>query len=420
MSRFSSAALQVRRQRAAAQLDSALSADETVVIHSGAPQQKPGGLDQTYSFLPHPDYQWLTGSRRAHGAVAYSRNEGWTDFVLPITADELLWEGGGEAPAGRDVAELPAWLAGRKTHSLGQSAKPLSTQSLEVQEALNRARRIKDAEEIALIRELAGIAHQGYRTLAQVTRAGATERELQIAYETAVLRAGADKFPYESIFGAGERAATLHAVPTRRTLGQGELLLVDAGADIDDYCVDITRIFWADGKPSSQQKLIYDLVLEAQKAGIALCRPGVDWTEVHQAAARVIAEGLKSLGILNGETDGLLESGAIANFFPHGVGHLVGLRVRDVGGDVTREAARTCGIRLRMNLALQSGFVVTVEPGCYFVPAILESRERHETFKTQVNWSEAMKWSRFGGIRLEDDIHVRKEGPENLTSVVEK
>jgi Xaa-Pro dipeptidase len=420
MSRFSAQAIETRRRRAAENLSRVLAPGETVVFHSGSPVQKPGGLDQTYSFLPHPDYQWLTGSRRAHGAVAYSRNEGWTDFVLPITPEELLWEGGGEAPSGRNVAELPAWLSGRKAHLLGQAIQAPAPGSLEVQEALNQARRIKDSEEIALIRSLAGIANAGYRELAQVTRAGATEREMQIAYETAVLKAGADKFPYESIFGAGERAATLHAVPTQRRLEKGDLLLVDAGADIDDYCVDITRIFWADGKPSSQQKMIYDLVLAAQSAGIALCRPGVAWTEVHRASARVIADGLKSLGILQGETDGLLESGAIANFFPHGVGHLVGLRVRDVGGDVTRGPAMTCGIRLRMNLALQAGFVVTVEPGCYFVPAILESRERREKFRTQVNWSEAEKWSRFGGVRLEDDIHIRGDGPENLTAVVEK
>ena len=425
MSRFTPQAIQVRRHRASSQLDPLLTSGDAVVVFCGEPIQKPGGLDQTYPFLPHPDYQWLTGSRRAHGAVWYSKDEGWVDFVKPISRDELLWEGGGTAPNGHNVTQLGVWLTRKNVILLGQVpaefahlAHPHS--HLEVQEALHRARRIKDDEEVQLIRKLASIAHQGYQEVAKVIRPGLTEREIQIAYEAAVLRAGAEKFPYDSIVGSGVNAATLHAIPTQKVLKSGELLLIDAGADIEDYCVDITRVFGVDGQLSPRHRIIYDLVANAQRVSIAQCKPGVHWKEVHQASARVIADGLKQLGILRGDTDGLLESGAIANFFPHGVGHLVGLRVRDVGGDVTREPTYTCGIRLRMNLTLEAGFIVTVEPGCYFVPAILNDPERREKFGDQVNWDEAKKWEDFGGVRLEDDLLIQEGEADNLTRMVEK
>jgi len=427
MSRFTSDAILRRRNRATAELNLLLDQHEAVVIFCGEPIQKPGGLDQTYPFLAHPDYYWLTGSRRAHGAVWYCKDEGWTDFVQPITPEEMLWEGGGSAPQGRPIQELSDWLKKKRIHVLGQPSAsvlnqhPSNERTLQLQEKLNRARRIKDDEEIRLIRTLASFAHQGYQKLKSVVRPGVTERELQLVYESAVLSAGAEKFPYDSIIGSGVNSATLHAIPTQRILQNGELLLVDAGADIEDYCVDITRIFWADGSMSPRQKQIYDLVRLAQQAGIERCTPGTPWEQVHQASARVIAQGLKDLNILRGEVDHLLESGAIANFFPHGVGHLVGLRVRDVGGDVTRPAALTCGIRLRMNLNLEAGFIVTVEPGCYFVPAILQDESRRKKFASQVNWSEAEKWADFGGIRLEDDLLIREhDSAENLTAEVEK
>lgn len=425
MTIFSKSAIQERRKRAAAAFDQVLSPTDVVLIFSGDPIQKPGGLDQTYPFLPHPDYFWLTGARRAHGVLWYSKNEGWADFVKPISKEEILWEGGGQVPEGRDVAELDSWLSEQRPIFLGQpSAKVFAHYDAEsdpqVQEALNRARRIKDNEEVQLVRDLAAMANAGYRELKGMLKPGATERDIQIAYETAVSLAGSEKFPYETIVGSGANAATLHAIPTKKAVQKGELVLVDAGADVADYCVDITRVFAADGAFTQQQKYIYDLVAYAQQAGIALCKPGVDWKDVHIAAARVIAEGLKHLNILSGDTDGLLESGAISNFFPHGVGHMVGLRVRDVGGDATKAPSMTCGIHLRFNLKLEAGFVVTVEPGCYFVPAILGDQERREKYKTQVNWSEAEKWKGFGGVRIEDDVLVRDGEPEVLTAVVPK
>lgn len=226
--------------------------------------------------------------------------------------------------------------------------------------------------------------------------------------------------PYGSIVGAGSNAAILHAVPTSRVVKSGDLILIDAGADVDDYCVDITRVFSADGKFSSEQNTIINLVKDAQRSSIELCRPGVEWRDVHLASAKVMAQGLKDMGILNISAEEAMSTGAISVFFPHGVGHMVGLRVRDVGGPPNPNPKKYAGARLRVDMKLQQGHLMTVEPGLYFIEALLNDAETRQTFGDQINWNEALKWREFGGVRIEDDILVTTKGPQNLTEVVEK
>ncbi len=421
MTIFDAATLSERQRRAAARLDEVLKPGEAVRVECGVPLTKPGGWDQTYPFLPHPDYFWLTGSRRSHGVSVYAKGAGWTHFVRPVTREEKVWEGGDEqVMQGQDVANLETWLSQQKFSKLHRLGGPAQTSFDEVQEAYNRARRPKDAAEVALVRKLGGIANHGYRRLQECVRAGMTERDVQLEYETAVLRAGSERMPYESIVGAGTNAAILHAIPTARVVQKGDLVLVDAGADIEDYCVDITRVFFADGKPDERQKAVYDTVARAQAASIALCKPGIEWHNVHRASARVIGQGLKDMGVLKGDLDDLLESGAVSLFFPHGVGHMVGLRVRDVGGKFVTEPKRCYGVRVRVDLPLEENFLMTVEPGLYFIRALLEDAETRQKHRDHVNWDELPKWLNLGGVRLEDDVLVTKSGPDNLTSMVAK
>jgi Xaa-Pro aminopeptidase len=343
----------------------------------------------------------------------------------------MLWEGGSGKLEGLDIAELASWLEKQKPtrlFPLGQpsaiwlnyegvaDAGPLAR----LQEQLNKARRIKDPAEAQLVRELAGIANAGYTRLQNFIKAGVSERQIQIEYEKEVLKAGSEKFPYDTIVGAGRNAAILHAIPTSRVVQKGDLVLIDAGADIQDYCVDITRVFAANGSFSQQQKVIYELVAKAQQESIQKARPGVEWHDVHRAAARTLADGLKGLNLMRGNTEDLLESGAISVFFPHGVGHMVGQRVRDVGGDATKPLRSCCGVRVRVDLPLEENFMMTVEPGLYFVPAILDDSSYRSRYKEQVNWSEVEKWRDFGGIRIEDDVLIKSPGAEVLTAVVEK
>lgn len=426
---FNDAYIDERKKRTSVALNSVLSAGDIVLVQSGEPIQKPGGHDQTYPFLPHPDYMWLTGSRRSYGISAYSKDEGWIDFIKPVSRDEKIWEGGAEVIPGTPVEDLNPWLtkkAAARIFCLGQKGKiDWSKNVVEednhiVQEAFNEVRRIKDAAEIELIRKLASIANLGYSRLKTYIKPGVSERQIQLEYEFAVLQGGSEKLPYETIVGTGTNAAILHAIPTPRIVKSGEMVLIDAGADINDYCVDITRMFATDGQLTSQQQNVYNLVLKAQEASMKLCKPGTQWLDVHRASARVFAHGLKDLGILKGDPEEAMESGAVAVFFPHGVGHMVGLRVRDVGGRYVKDPKSTCGARVRVDLPLQENFIMTIEPGLYFIEALIHDEATRSKYSSQIDWTEVEKWKNFGGIRIEDDILVTASGHENLTEVVPK
>lgn len=417
---FSSAAISERKRRSAVALSSVLKDEDTVLVYCGTPIQKPGGHDQTYPFLPHPDYFWLTGSRRAYGVSAFTKAHGWIDFILPVTREELIWEGGAEVMPGKDLAEFSPWLEKRNPGRVFILSQEGNEELQKIQEAFNRERRKKDAEEVELVRRIAGIANAGYQKLRTSVRPGISERQIQLDYETAVLQAGSEKFPYDSIVGAGSNSAILHAIPTARIVKDGEHVLVDAGADLHDYCVDITRIFPASGQRSSQLKNIYDIVLKAQLESIAMCVPGTEWKDVHLKSARVMAQGLVDLGILKISADEALQTNAISVFYPHGVGHMVGLRVRDVGGPYNPNPKKYAGARLRVDMKLEENHLMTVEPGLYFIAALLHDAETRRTYGDQINWLEAEKWLSFGGVRIEDDILVTSKGPVNLTEVVEK
>jgi Xaa-Pro aminopeptidase len=424
---FPDTVIQERKNRVAKALNTILSSDDVVLVHAGLPLHKPGGHDQTYPYLPHPDYFWLTGHRRAGGISAYSKSEGWIDFVEPVTRDEKVWEGGGETLPGKDLKSFQNWLTSKKfnrTFTLGQHQDSISVDPSRdtegVLEFYNEVRRVKDAHEIELIKKIAGISHKGYEAIQHFIKAGVSEKDIQIEYESTVLRHGSEKFPYGTIVGTGSNAAILHASPSARIVQKGEMVLIDAGADIEDYCVDITRVFPADGTFSDQQKMIYETVLKAQEASIELCRPGVEWKDVHLASARVIAEGLKDMGILKCNVEESLETAAVSLFFPHGVGHMVGLRVRDVGGKFNPNPRKYAGARLRVDMPLKEGYLMTVEPGLYFIEALLNDEETRILYKSQVNWDELKHWKEIGGVRLEDDIHVTAHDPVNLTSIVPK
>ncbi len=424
---FSDSVIKNRKLKSSKALDAVLREGEVVLVHSGGPIGKPGGLDQTYEFLPHPDYYWLTGFRREGGVSAYSKSHSWVDFTRPVSRVEKIWEGGGHPCPGENIEKMEDWLKKenfKSKYHIGQHTESLGTNphkdERQILEAFNEVRRIKDDAEIQLIRKIAGIANEGYKKISSYIRPGVTERQIQIEYESEVLRAGSEKMPYGSIVGTGTNGAILHASPSSRIVKDGDLVLIDAGADIEDYCVDITRVFAANKTMNERQRKIYETVVSAQTKSIELCRPGIEWSEVHLASAREIAKGLMDLKILSCSVDEALESGAISVFFPHGVGHMVGLKVRDVGGPFNPNPKSYAGAKLRVDIKLKAGHLMTVEPGCYFIETLMNDPETRSTFKNQIKWSEAEKWLDFGGVRIEDDIHVGTSGPENLTGLVAK
>lgn len=415
-----------RRQALATKWDAILSTDEAVLIYSGEPIQKPGGMDQNYPFMPHPAYFWLTGRRRESEVVLYSRNDGWLEFQRGIPASEAIWEGDRNDllvnDPGRDITDLEAFLTGSgfaAIYKLGQAPFD-GGKSFELRTALDQTRRRKDASETALIRRLADVAGAGHDAIHKAIRPGISEAEIQLIYESGIKRHGAHGVPYDTIVGSGPNAAVLHAIPTTRLVGDGEFVLIDAGADIYEYCVDITRVFPSSDTVSQRHRDLYNIVLRAETECMAMSKPGVWWHDVHLHAARVVTEGLLDLGVLKGNLQTLLEREVSSLFFPHGVGHLVGLRVRDTGQLENPGPHRFAGANIRVDLPLEIGHTITVEPGCYFIPALLNDAANRKRFAEDVDWTELEHWIGIGGVRIEDNILITESGNENLTASVPK
>jgi Xaa-Pro aminopeptidase len=170
---------------------------------------------------------------------------------------------------------------------------------------------------------------------------------------------------------------------------------------------------------SAEQQALYAIVRSALEAGIAACRPGVEWRDVHRTAALTIGEGLVDFGLLRGDPESLFERGAITLFFPHGVGHMVGLGVRDAGGaERGREPPGAGYPALRVDLPLEAAWTMTVEPGVYFVPPLLSDPETRKGLRDAVDWDRVDRMLDFGGIRLEDDVVITPDGCDVLTRSV--
>jgi Xaa-Pro aminopeptidase len=257
----------------------------------------------------------------------------------------------------------------------------------------------------------------GFARLLELIEPGRSERLLQIELEAEFFRHGADDRAFETIVAGGPNAAVLHFPPTQRPLQAGELVLIDAGAEYRGYDSDITRTYPVSGALSAEQRELHGIVRRALEAATARCQPGTEFRDVHRAAQLVIAEGLAGLGLLHGAPESLVESEAVSVFFPHGVGHLVGLGVRDAT-ETLPGRERDEFPRLRLDLPLLAGYVTTVEPGIYFVPALVHDAELRAKHPQQVSWERAEAMIGFGGIRLENNVLVTDDGPEVLTAGV--
>lgn len=216
-------------------------------------------LPRTAAFRAHSEYFYLADRERPGGALAYAPADGWVEFVAPVTADELLWtglEGDREGvPEGtRPLGELDAWVGGRPVRRLGAATDA----DVELRDALIRVRRPKDDVELERMRTAAEATRAGFEELVPLIAAGSTERELRVALEAAFLRNGGDVLAFETIVAAGDHAAVLHFSPTARELRDGDLLLVDAGAEHRGYASDVTRTYAAGGTFTAEQALVHD------------------------------------------------------------------------------------------------------------------------------------------------------------------
>ena len=400
--------------------------DELVLVGAGARMPIPGRADRTYPFRAHSEYLYLTDRERPGGVLAFDPSEGWVDFVVPVTREERLWEGAPEGELeGVPIAELDAWLGAREGRAIACLGVPLpaigSDPALEAstRSGLNHVRRRKDEHELERMRAAERATSAGFAAAAKLIEPGRTEREVQIALEAESFTSGADFLAFDTIVGGGPNAAVLHFPPSSRPFGDGELVLIDAGAEVRGYASDITRTFAASGTLTPEQAELHALVLQANRAATECCVAGTEWRDVHRTAARVIADGLSSFGLLRGDPDGLVESGAVHVFFPHGVGHMVGLGVRDAGEVLPGRDPLPEGFpALRVDLPLEPGYAVTIEPGIYFVPALLADSDLRERHRDSIDWDRAEAMLGFGGIRIEDNVLVTDDGHEVLTADV--
>lgn len=262
----------------------------------------------------------------------------------------------------------------------------------DVRTVLDEMRLVKDDFEVALMRRAATIAGAAHRRAMRFAAPGKFEYEVEAEFLHEFRRHGSQAPAYPPIVAAGANACVLHYVDNNRPLGAGELLLIDAGCEVDGYASDITRTFPVNGHFSGPQADIYDLVLDAQAAAIAAIRPGAGFLVPHEAALRVLVQGMLDMKLLEGSLDSVIETAAYRRFYMHRTSHWLGLDVHDAGeyrNGQGNDDWRT----------LEPGMTLTVEPGCYIRPAA-DVRE--------VFWNI--------GVRIEDDVLVTAAGCEILTA----
>lgn len=290
----------------------------------------------------------------------------------------------------------------------------------------------KRPEELAEMRATAVVTRLAHTAAMAHTRPGIREQELVGHVEGTFARHGCVP-AYNTILSV--RGEVLHNHAHGNVLHETDLVLLDAGAEAaSGYCSDVTRTWPVGGHFSPEAAEVYEIVLAAEKAAIESVAPGVRYRDVHMLAARVLTDGLVQMGLMKGNVDALVENGAHALFFPHGVGHLLGLDVHDLeafGDAVAYGKGRTRSTQfgtayLRLDLDLQPGMCVTIEPGIYFVPAILRDPAFKKQFKGQVDFARAEKFLTmnsgrgFGGIRIEDDVVCAADGRDVLTASIPK
>jgi Xaa-Pro aminopeptidase len=357
--------------------------------------------------------------------LAFDADEGWVDFVTPVSREELLWEGApADGQAGMAIDELEGWLARRERErrpvvNLGAGVPGLlaapDERTAELRRELSYVRRQKDAIELERMRMAERATSAGFAAIVPLLSAGRTERQIQIELEAEFFRRGADFLAFDTIVAGGTNSGVLHFAPSPRPLAEGELVLIDAGGEFRGYASDVTRTYPVSGAFTPEQAALHELVERAGQAATGRCAPGIEFTELHRTAALVIAEGLVEFGLLRGRPEALVESGAATLFFPHGIGHMVGLGVRDAGEVLPGRAPAPGLPRLRADLPLLPGHVVTIEPGIYFVPALLADPDTRARMGDHVDWKRADAMAGFGGIRIENNVLVTDDAHEVLT-----
>ena len=444
LSFFDKSACAGRRGRLAARLG-----NRPALIASGAPRPR-GTHRGLHPFRAASHFLYLFGLH-LEKAMGLWTGEGWQVFLPEPGPDAALWTG--PVPGFTELGEIlgvPVISSAKLQGTLKPETATLPSPDVEtcVEQSTLLGREIRPGKlaaidepladgliELRLVHDQAGIA--GLREAAQATSAAhaAGLRAIRPGIRESVVRAAIEAelvarnmtTSFNSIVSV--HGEVLHNEDHHFTLADGDLLLVDAGAETaGGWAGDVTRTWPVSGRYSSTQRALYEVVLAAHTAAVAAIRPGRRYLELQGIAARAIADGLVGLGILRGDPAELVSDGVVALFFPHGVGHLVGLDVHDLddlGDRATYAPGRTRstdpGLKaLRLDRDLVPGMAVTVEPGCYQVPAILDDPERTRLAKDRLRRDRLAAFRDVRGIRIEDTILVTADGHDDLNAQLPK
>ena len=289
--------------------------------------------------------------------------------------------------------------------------------SLPLIKAVVKMRATKSAEEIAYIEAACEVGYVMHTTAQMLIRPGVTERFVGGQVD-GIARSLAQGNSFGTIFS--QHGEIMHGSPSDAPLEDGRLVLCDAGCELNDYCSDHTRTMPVNGKFTQRQLEIYSIVEECHDYVLQVAKPGVKYQDVHFAVCRLMTERLKELGLMKGDTDEAVAAGAHAMFLPHGLGHMMGMDVHDMEGlgqiyvgfdDETRPNLEQFGTNcLRMGRRLEPGFVVTDEPGIYFIPHLIDLWRKEQHCAEFLNFDKLETYKDFGGIRIEDDLLITADG----------
>ena len=422
--------------------------DGPLLIAAGAPQPRNYPAN-THPFRASSHYLYFAGVPLPHAMLWIADGEAIV-FARPHGRDDALWEGPqpsfdeiasaigcplraidelASVIRGRDVATLPVQHAGARaelSRLVGRDAGAPSQSDLRLHDAVIALRLRHDEAAVAELRSGAVATDAAHRAGMRATRPGILEAEVRAAMELEALRRGRAMAYGPIVTVHGE---VLHNDRYDHTLRAGEMILADVGVEsAGGWACDVTRTWPVTGRFDGPQRELYAVVLEAQKKTCAMVGPGVRYRDVHHAAARWMTEGLVALGILRGDPDELVSDGVYALLFPHGVGHLLGLDVHDMedlgdraGYAPGRERSKRFGdCFLRLDRDLVPGMAVTIEPGLYLVPAILEDDELRKLAGDRLDRERLARFASVRGIRIEDDVLVTETGREILTASIPK
>jgi Xaa-Pro aminopeptidase len=403
----------------------------------------------TFPFRASSHFLYFVGIPLENAAIRLERGnlQLFMDDPYPSSA---LWHG--ETPTREEIAakigaddarpltELKDYLANAATLPV-QDAATWTQQSqlldrwvlprqlpegidLELAKAIISLRITHDEAALVELRKAADVSVETHKAGMAATRKAKLEAEVRAAMEAVIIGHNMTTAYTSIVTVHGE---VLHNGHYHHSLQSGDLLLADVGAETETgWAADITRTWPVSGKFSSTQRDIYDIVLAAHDACIENVAPGVEYGDIHLLAAGIIAEGLVDLGILRGKPEDLVKMDLHALFFPHGIGHLLGLDVHDMedlgdlaGYEEGRKRSDRFGLSyLRLNRPLKSGMLVTIEPGFYQVPGILNDPKIRDQYQYLVNWERLAQFADVRGIRIEDDVLVTESGSEVLTAAL--